>query len=125
MDDTVSTRRKQLSKKEKREIIRRHYDKEQSFIRIARHFGRNEKTIARIIRKYEYENGNINRKVKLSKADKKNIIGLVYDNPYISAYDIQKNLDSSVSIHTIHRYLRKNGYDSGENRKKPYRKIRK
>src|ERR1700761_3474457 len=116
-DDRISTpieRRKQLSKKEKRKIISRYYDKRQSIRNIAKHYGRHEKTIARVIKKHEDENGNINRKIKLTKADKNTIIDLVYNDPYISLNHIQENLHSSISICTINRYLRKNGYNSGK-----------
>jgi len=121
----TTQRRKQLNKKEKEKIIRRYYDKKQSIHSIAQHYGRNDKTISRIIKKHKDDNGNINRKTKLNETDKKIIINLVHANPSIPLTSIQQNLQSPVSICTINRYLRKNGYDSGNIRKQPCRKRRK
>jgi transposase len=113
--------RRQLTRKEKKDIVKRHESGER-FNTIAVDYGRSKRTISNVVQRYNETGGHMARKVKLSQAQKKAIVALVETDATIRLERIGGLLDLSVSHMTISAYLRKKGYACKDGvRKTPYR----
>lgn len=105
----MTRRRKQLSKREKREIVRQVFEEGRGKSRVAKAMGRSRGTISYFVKKWE-ETETIARRTVLTKEQKKSITRLVRKKPSLSLHKMQKRLGLEVSLPTIMRYLIKKGY---------------
>ena len=101
--------KKQLTNKEKKKIIRRVHKKKHSISSVARSFNISRQAVYNIIKK-ERETGQIERKEKLTRDDKINIINMVKEDPHITADQIKLNMNLDCSKHTIRKFLNENGF---------------
>jgi transposase-like protein len=105
----AKSKRTQLTKDEKREIVRRVFVKGQSITRVAKAMQRSRGTISYLIKKWETEE-TLKRKTAMTDEEKESVVALVRRKPSISLARVCTKLDLSVSINTVSRYLDRRGF---------------
>lgn len=106
---------KQLTRKEKKRIIRKVTVDNVSVIDVAREYGRDKRTIYRIVKRGTHE-----RKSKVDKSVKKEIIRIVTEEPDIASDRIHALLECKVSVSSINKCLVRSGFTC-QSRKVPTR----
>lgn len=99
----------QLTRREKKKIIKRVYVKKESTTAIANSMGRSRGTINYFLNKWRADQ-TLERVNGLSIDDKKKLVKLVRERPNITMKQIKVELHSSVSINCISTYLTKKGF---------------
>lgn len=101
---------------EARKLILEAYDKGISVKELAECFCVNPCSIYRLLKRrnetgsYETQTNLRGKKPKLSDADRQNIMALISKRSDITCLEIIETLDLSVSIDTVWRFLKKQGY---------------
>lgn len=102
-------RRTQLTKDEKREILRRVCINGERATRVAKSMHRSHGTINYLVKKWETEE-TLKRKTAMTDEEKESVVALVRRKPSISLARICTKLDLDVSINTVSRYLDRRGF---------------
>lgn len=101
---------------EARKMILKAYDKGVSVKELAECFCVNSCSIYRLLKRrnetgsYETQTNLRGKKPKLSDADRQNIMALISKRSDITCLEIIETLDLSVSIDTVWRFLKRQGY---------------
>ena len=101
---------------EARKLILEGYDKGIRVKELAKCFSVNTCSIYRLLKRrsetgsYETQTNLRGKKPKLSDADRQNIMALISKRSDITCLEIIETLDLSVSIDTVWRFLKKQGY---------------
>lgn len=113
----------------KREIIVKLFKKGKSEREIGTIIGRTRSTIQNVLKKLKEEYMIINkarssRPRKLPPREETSIVRTVKKNPYISGTELRGNVQSAsgkvVSVDTVQRMLRRAGFESRKNQRKPW-----
>ena len=101
--------RKQLTKDEKRKIIKQVLKKGYAVSDVAKKLKRDPRTIYYIVNKARtVGKESVDRRLRFSHTDKKRVMRLSKKDPSRSAACIKEKLALGVSVSTIDKYLRKN-----------------
>lgn len=101
---------------EARKLILEAYDKGIGVKELAKCFSVNTSSIYRLLKRrnetgsYETQTNLRGKKPKLSETDRENIVGLISKQPDITCVEIIETLHLPVSIDTVWRFVRKQGY---------------
>jgi transposase len=116
--------RKQLTCREKREIIERYLNGD-CLREIADNYDRSRQAIKNLVARYEIApDGDLSRKTKLAKTQKRAILALVQNDPAIRLQEIHETLHLSVSLPTLGAYLKKEGFECEAAYKKSPHRVR-
>lgn len=96
---------KQLTRKEKKRIIRKVNTDGKSVGDIAKEYGRSRRTIDRIVKR-----GSLDRASKVDKDVKKEIMRLVTEKPGITSEEIQTLLKVKISTSSVNKCLARSGF---------------
>jgi hypothetical protein len=113
------SKRSQLKKEDKLEILELRVEHKWSRARIAAKYNKSTRTIDRVLTRAAKDK-TLGRKTKLHREEKNGIVAMIVANPAISCREIaQSPALSRIKVATVRKYLKKKGYLRNGTRKNP------